>query len=495
MTKVKDYIASVSLFVLHGLVFPTSSLTQSGPAPPIVIGVTINESEQPILYNGWPLLANVMIVNASASEEHVPVHLSLGWKNSIHIIVQDTSGTTHSWPFHVVNATDEDIILDSLTFAEVGYWLDSAEVQLIPPGEYTLVAILDSSAYTSWGSDSTIVTSVSHKLTVSGAPDSGGVQQKTEKDLLNANLYILKGDHIKALEYLNGILSYNPTNLSTLSLIGKLLEEAGDAGGALQAYASGLKAFYEENTSPAEPPIELMRAENALIYKLAHADSFVVTLAAKDSANPLFAYGSTSCYEIDKLPFRELQLMRGKSYTFVMKDIPSSDPFYFSSNVRGAGLEPFTDGVIGTPADGNSTVTFSVANNAPDDLYYQSTSHDYVGWRINVIDSADLVSATDDNPGNPKEYSLSAAYPNPFNPSTTITYSLPKESFVTFKVYDLLGQEVAILMEGVEQAGYRQVEFNANKLSSGVYFYRLEAISIGEIIQSFSQTKKILLIK
>lgn len=88
----------------------------------------------------------------------------------------------------------------------------------------------------------------------------------------------------------------------------------------------------------------------------------------------------------------------------------------------------------------------------------------------------------------PTDFALHQNYPNPFNPTTTIKYELPKESFVTLKVYNLLGQEVATLVNENLKAGRYEVSFNGSKLSNGVYFYRLQA---GE----FCSTKKLFLIK
>lgn len=93
-------------------------------------------------------------------------------------------------------------------------------------------------------------------------------------------------------------------------------------------------------------------------------------------------------------------------------------------------------------------------------------------------------------PGNqiPKEYSLSQNYPNPFNPSTTIKYSLPKDGFVSLKIYDITGREVKSLAGEVKKAGYYSVTFNASSLASGVYFYRIQS-------NDFVQTKRMVLIK
>ena len=74
----------------------------------------------------------------------------------------------------------------------------------------------------------------------------------------------------------------------------------------------------------------------------------------------------------------------------------------------------------------------------------------------------------------PRELTLSQNYPNPFNPSTVISYQLPVSSFVTLKVYDVLGREVATLVNEVKEAGNYSVQFDGSKFSSGIYFSRLE---------------------
>ncbi len=88
----------------------------------------------------------------------------------------------------------------------------------------------------------------------------------------------------------------------------------------------------------------------------------------------------------------------------------------------------------------------------------------------------------------PSAYTLEQNYPNPFNPSTTISFSLPNSGNVSLKVYNLVGQEVTTLMNGYRNAGQYNVTFNASNLSSGVYFYRLEAGSTNVV-------KKMMLLK
>lgn len=92
----------------------------------------------------------------------------------------------------------------------------------------------------------------------------------------------------------------------------------------------------------------------------------------------------------------------------------------------------------------------------------------------------------------PTEFSLAQNYPNPFNPETTIPFALPMRANVKLSVFDLLGREVATLINGNMEAGSHTISFNGNDLSSGVYFYRLDA-QAGEA--SFNSTRKLVLMK
>ena len=96
----------------------------------------------------------------------------------------------------------------------------------------------------------------------------------------------------------------------------------------------------------------------------------------------------------------------------------------------------------------------------------------------------------------PSEFKLTQNYPNPFNPTTTINYSVPKSGYITLKVYNLLGEEVATLYEGFKQAGNYTVTFDANRLSSGMYLYRMTAhLTEGGQAENFTDTKKAILLK
>lgn len=104
-----------------------------------------------------------------------------------------------------------------------------------------------------------------------------------------------------------------------------------------------------------------------------------------------------------------------------------------------------------------------------------------------VVRSALVASTVSDPETRPSQFALMQNYPNPFNPSTTIRYELPEASRVSLKVFNVLGQELATLVDGVEGPGHKLVEFNAGNLSSGIYFIRLTA---GKNVQ----TRKMLLV-
>jgi hypothetical protein len=88
----------------------------------------------------------------------------------------------------------------------------------------------------------------------------------------------------------------------------------------------------------------------------------------------------------------------------------------------------------------------------------------------------------------PGEYRLEQNFPNPFNPTTTIRYGLPQKSAVRLTVYNLLGQEVATLVQEEQEAGYHAVSFNGSALASGMYIYQIRA-------EKFVATRKMLLLR
>jgi hypothetical protein len=106
-----------------------------------------------------------------------------------------------------------------------------------------------------------------------------------------------------------------------------------------------------------------------------------------------------------------------------------------------------------------------------------------------TLDSDEPAAAT------PREFALAQNYPNPFNPSTGIRYQVSGTSDVRLEVFDMLGRKVSTLVNERKAAGSYQVNFNAATLASGIYFYRLDARSSGSQAGTFSETRRMMLVK
>ena len=147
------------------------------------------------------------------------------------------------------------------------------------------------------------------------------------------------------------------------------------------------------------------------------------------------------------------------------------------SGPQGMFVDTTTWTVKWTPTDaqgGLQSVTLRAENGA---------GFDTQTFTINVP-----VTSIDEYEGNPKEFALHQNFPNPFNPSTSIIYSILQEGHVRMSVFDVLGREVALLQEGVQRSGTYRLLFSSVDLPSGVYFYRIQA-------PGFVETKKMVITK
>ena len=141
-------------------------------------------------------------------------------------------------------------------------------------------------------------------------------------------------------------------------------------------------------------------------------------------------------------------------------------------------------GFVAGNGNSNSPKFYSFRELMPiisDNYYYRLKQIDTDG-EYKYSDSIEI------NIDSPADFSLKQNYPNPFNPSTVIKYILPKTSFVTLNIYDVLGRKFKTLVNKIQQLGMHEVRFNGNNLSNGIYFYRLK---VGDYIK----TMKMLLIK
>ncbi|MDX1701545.1 MAG: LamG-like jellyroll fold domain-containing protein, partial [Melioribacteraceae bacterium] len=165
---------------------------------------------------------------------------------------------------------------------------------------------------------------------------------------------------------------------------------------------------------------------------------------------------------------------------FVIQGKPSHDDSLFTT-IASVGVN--TTSYLDTNSKYFSPYQYRVYASA------QDTISDY----SNII-IIDVVAVEKEIPKNLTAYSLDQNYPNPFNPETIIAYSLPEKSNITVSVYDILGRPIKKLVNTVQNKGSYEIHFNAENLSTGVYFYKMEAISL-KSGQKFEQIKKLLLVK
>ena len=157
-----------------------------------------------------------------------------------------------------------------------------------------------------------------------------------------------------------------------------------------------------------------------------------------------------------------------------------------------AGITKFTDLI----ENFSQSAYTSVIDNLPigsliwnDSLFAQyNSADDYQKVIARYVTLGGSLTGVKESPGVAHDFNLSQNYPNPFNPSTIIAFALPSRSFVTLKIFDILGREVAILTSEELPAGSYTRQWNAANLSSGIYFYRLQA-------RSYIETKKLILLR
>jgi hypothetical protein len=156
-------------------------------------------------------------------------------------------------------------------------------------------------------------------------------------------------------------------------------------------------------------------------------------------------------------------------------------------------------GIFHTAANASSFIQFSAPilydlSDTPDSAAISITimpaANPHSGSSFNIDDLAfgSTTAVNDKNIHSPLSFELKQNYPNPFNPSTNITYQLPQNSFVSLKIYNILGKEVSTLVNEEKSAGTYSINFNASKLASGIYFYVMQA-------NNFHQVNKMMLLK
>jgi photosystem II stability/assembly factor-like uncharacterized protein len=211
--------------------------------------------------------------------------------------------------------------------------------------------------------------------------------------------------------------------------------------------------------------------------------NFSITVANISTTPESLAFGNV---QVGQVRQDTLRIFNSGTGTLVVTSVVTNTPYFI------AGRTSFN--ILPGASD-----TLSVLFMPSEELIYTDTliiTSNAVGspTRIPLSGTGEPPVSVVEVGGVPSGYELDQNYPNPFNPTTTITFGVPTESYVTLKVYNMLGQQVAWLSDGLYHAGRFQVIFDASHLPSGLYFYRLRAsdVSSGE---SFVNTKRLALLK
>jgi glucuronoarabinoxylan endo-1,4-beta-xylanase len=186
----------------------------------------------------------------------------------------------------------------------------------------------------------------------------------------------------------------------------------------------------------------------------------------------------TASVDADSLRISAFTNPGGKKLTVVVLNIGSQTQS-MSLDIQDFGVD---SGIVIRTSETESGDTVRNSYDGKSELDFPARTVTTLSFTGALVTNVGIKSTT------PGEFSLCQDYPNPFNPSTTIDYSLAKETFVQLKIFDVLGREIKILVNEIESIGKHTVHFDASDLNSGVYFYRITA-------GGFSQLKKMIFIK
>ncbi len=266
-------------------------------------------------------------------------------------------------------------------------------------------------------------------------------------------------------------------------------------------------------------PLRLLAAENYLVvangvidpnqflsnpngrdigFDLFIKEGVMKTTMSEDEVGLLVVHGSTDAPAVDVIARDVGTLVENAAYRDITDyiNVPASDyTIDIAASGEGSATIASGDVVASYNADltglgGQTAVVFASGflnpnednQNGEDFGLYASTSDG------SVVEFSTVTSIEDELTNTVQSYELNQNYPNPFNPSTTISFQLRDRSQVLLKVYNIAGQEVATLVNETYEAGKHEIKFDANALSSGIYFYQIEA-------DAFKATRRMMLVK
>jgi beta-glucosidase len=250
---------------------------------------------------------------------------------------------------------------------------------------------------------------------------------------------------------------------------------------------------------------QLSAFENAQIYNILNEYSYVHTIPKKIEAEECFAHQNliiSACS--DNGVGKCLASINNGSWADYYVEVPQSGKYmvnYRISSIADTGqIQLITNGNVLSTSHVSMTGSYStwetdstiISLSEGSQIIRMYASHG--GFHLNWMQFSLSSTGFKQQATMPQSFQLFQNYPNPFNPSTTIQYALPTRSRVKLRIYNVLGQVVTDLINTKQSAGWNQAVWNAN-VSSGLYFYRLEATSLDNPSKRFVETKKMLLLR
>ena len=248
-------------------------------------------------------------------------------------------------------------------------------------------------------------------------------------------------------------------------------------------YVTDADKIYKVNSDGGASSLftDQVEGSNGIIYDPANDRLLVTEDIASDGVNP--SYGRISAISMDGSTLTPMVDVPGQWLDGIAID--SEGNYYVGSWETGI-IYQYPPTLDGTPVDLVTGITGAA------DFCFNPVANEL---GIPLMDDNDIMFfslgdpvGVEDIVNVPVTFTLRQNYPNPFNPSTTISYSIPERSNVSIKVYDMLGEEVATIENGIRNAGTYNLNFNAAELPSGIYFYTLK-------VNEFQQTRKMMLLK
>ena len=252
----------------------SAQLAPNNAQPSVVPVLTLaaNSSLDTELVQGWPIIFEVSLVHPDYMNSSVVAQpLTVGeesspWTGAVTLEAMDAEGKTQSWPLQVASAPESAVSLDNEATSTAYWTLGPDQTVELKEGDYAVTATLDTASFASGWQGA--VRSASAVLHVRKAPE---VLSEDEESLLAQRLAaqaVVVGDNAGAMSILDELLAKQPNSIGALEFKGNLLAEGGRTEDALQAYSQAIRAFYEKNENPEEPPTMLAHKQRDMMVKL-----------------------------------------------------------------------------------------------------------------------------------------------------------------------------------------------------------------------------------